>query len=70
GEIRLSMPAWSPDSQYFAISTLLSEDSFDFSLLLFNRSGELLSCLCWPDEHFNRIDDLALNLQQSVQGKP
>lgn len=62
GEIRSSMPSWSPDGQYFAISALLSEESFDFSLLLFDRHGELLSALCWPNEHFARIDDMALNV--------
>ncbi len=62
GVLRLSQPTWSSDGRYFAISTALSEESYDYSLLLFDREGERLSTLSWPGEHFARIDDIALNL--------
>lgn len=62
GVLRLSQPSWSADDRYFAISCLLSEVSYDYSVLIFDRQGELITTLCWPGENFTRIDDIALNL--------
>ncbi len=58
GEVRMVKPAWSKDGKYFAISTLLSKDSFHYSLQIFSRQGELLRTMCWPDQYFSRIDDI------------
>ena len=58
GEVRTSSPSWSPDGKYFALSSLLSDSTFDFSLLIFSREGELLSTFCWPELHFARIDEI------------
>lgn len=63
GIIRLATPSWSPDGQHFAVSTLLSNESRDFSLLIFDFAGKLLYSLCWPNEHFERIDDIVWNYQ-------
>ncbi len=56
GEIPSSLPAWSPDGQYLAVSTYVDDA---FAIDIYTVDGRLDRRLSWPDQPFALIYDVA-----------